>query len=273
MSDDEWEIDRLDLDAYLHRIGYAGDLDPTGATLRAVHLAHVAAIPFENLDIVLGREVSVDLDSVQDKLITRHRGGYCYEHGVLFAAVLERLGYSVDRLLARVGGDEQRPRPFSHMTLRVQAGGERWLADVGFGLGLLEPLPWGDTGPHPQGGWAYRLVAVGERTWQVRERQGESWSALYSFSEEPQHASDVVVANYFTSNHPSSPFVGRPVVIRKEPHSRLRLHGRQLSLTRPDGSSEERRLTDPELGDALCEEFGLRLSRQETAVLLDSLAA
>lgn len=116
-------------------------------------------------------------------------------------------------------------------------------------------------------------MSVGERTWQVRERQGESWSALYRFSEEPQHASDVVVANYFTSNHPSSPFVGRPVVIRKEPHSRLRLHGRQLSLTRPDGSSEERRLTDPELGDALREEFGLRLSRQETAVLLDSLAA
>ena len=159
---------------------------------------------------------------------------------MLFAAVLERLGYSVDRLLARVGGDEQRPRPRSHMTLHARAGGERWLADVGFGLGLLEPLPWGDTGPHPQGGWAYRLVAVGERTWQVRERQGETWTALYRFSEEPQHASDVVVANYFTSNHPSSPFVGRPVVIRKEPHSRLRLHGRQLSRRLERGAPAHR---------------------------------
>jgi len=159
------------------------------------------------------------------------------------------------------------------MTLRVQAGGEQWLADVGFGLGLLEPLPWGDTGPHSQGGWTYRLVPLGERTWQVRERQGESWSGLYSFGEEPQHHSDVVVANYFTSNHPSSPFVGQPVVIRKEPHSRLRLHGRELSLTRSDGSSEERHLTDTELTDALRDEFGLRLSGEETAGLLDSLVA
>jgi len=270
---DEWDTDRLDLDAYLDRTGYTGELVPTGSTLRTLHLAHVTAIPFENLDLILGRDVSVDLDSVQAKLVARARGGYCYEHGVLFAAVLQRLGYSVDRLLARIGGVEQRPRPRSHMMLRVGADGQQWLADVGSGLGLLEPLPWGDAGPHSQGGWTYQLVTLGPRAWQVRERLGEDWSTLYNFVEEPQHASDVAVANHFTSTHPWSPFVGRLVVIRKNTDSRLRLHGRQLSLTRPDGSSDERQLTDPELTAALRDDFGLRLPPREIAGLLDSLPA
>jgi len=88
---DEWEIDQLDLDAYLARIAYQGRLDPTGPILAALHRAHVAAIPSENLELVLGRRIGVDLHSVQTKLLNHHRGGYCYEHGVLFAAVLDGL--------------------------------------------------------------------------------------------------------------------------------------------------------------------------------------
>src|SRR6266540_6553829 len=103
---DEWSISALDLGAYLRRIGYDGETAPTGATLAALHRAHLGAIAFENLDIVLGRGIAVDLESVQAKLVHRGRGGYCYEHGLLFAAALERLGYSVERFLARVGGDD-----------------------------------------------------------------------------------------------------------------------------------------------------------------------
>jgi len=183
-----------------------------------LHRGHIAAIPFENLDIVLGGGVSVDLPSVQAKLVGRRRGGYCYEHGVLFAAVLERLGYTVERLLARVGANNQRPRPRSHMTLRVQADGEQWLADAGFGAGLLEPLPWGDTGPHQQGGWTYQLVPDGNRAWLLRERGRADWAPLYSFTAKTQHAADVEVANHFTSTHPSSPFTGRLIVMRKIAH-------------------------------------------------------
>ncbi len=192
---DEWEIDRLDLDAYLRRIGYHRPVTPTAPTLAALHRAHIAAIPFENLDVVLGRGVSVDLPSVQAKLVRQRRGGYCYEHGVLFAAVLERLGYTVDRLLARIGADKHRPRPRSHMTLHVRADDEQWLADVGFGAGLLEPLPWGDTGSRQQGGWTYQLIPDGPDRWQLHERTGPDWSVLYSFTAEPQHAADVEVAN------------------------------------------------------------------------------
>lgn len=264
---DEWEIDRLDLDAYLRRIGHHGPVTPTGQTLAALHREHVAAIPFENLDVVLGRAVAVDLPSVQAKLVGRRRGGYCYEHGVLFAAVLERLGYRVDRLLARIGDNKDRPRPRSHMTLHVQADGEPWLADVGFGAGLLEPLPWCDTGPRQQGGWTYRLVPDGTDRWQVHERTGNDWSVLYSFTAEPQHAADVEVANHFTSTHPSSPFTGQLIVMRKDADTRRRLLGRRLTLTRPDGLTHEQQLSDADVADALHDVFGLSLTQQELLVV------
>lgn len=135
----EWGIDRLDLDAYLKRIGYTAAPEADVNTLRGLHRAHAATIPFENLDIVLDRTIDLDLGHVQDKLVRDQRGGYCFEHNLLFAAVLERLGYAVTRLAARV--QPARPGPRTHMLLRVVADGDPWLADVGFGASLLEPLP------------------------------------------------------------------------------------------------------------------------------------
>lgn len=270
---DEWEVDQLDLDAYLGRIAYDGPVDPTGRTLAGLHRAHVAAISFENLDLVLGRGIGVDLGSVQAKLVDNHRGGYCYEHGVLFAAVLERLGYSVDRLLARIGYDEQRPRPRTHMTLHVGTDTEQWLADVGFGAGLLEPLPWDETGDaHDQGGWTYQLLPAAPGSWQVCQRGGEEWTALYSFTEEPQHASDVEVADHFTSTHPSSPFVGQAVAMRRATDAQHRLRDRRLTTTRPDGATEERVLDDAEVATALRDDFGLSLSDDEIADLASALS-
>ena len=137
---DEWSVRNLDLDAYLQRIGYDGPLDPSHATLAGLHRAHLAAIPFENLDLMLGRGVRVDFDSIQAKLVFANRGGYCYEQGQLFGAVLERLGYQVDRLLARVGPDGEPVRPRTHLTLRVGADAGTWLADVGFGNSPPGPL-------------------------------------------------------------------------------------------------------------------------------------
>lgn len=263
---DEWGVERLDLEAYLARIGYAGKLAPTSLALYELHRAHVSAIPFENLDIPFGRGISVELDDVQAKLVGARRGGYCYEHGVLFAAVLERFGYSVDRLLARIGGNQDRPQ--SHMTLHVRAEDREWLADPGFGAGLLEPLPWGDVEPQRQGGWTYQLAPRGERGWQVIERHGDVHTPLYTFLDEPQHLSDVVVANYFTSTHPSSPFVGQVVIMRKDDDSQLRLHGRRLTHLRPDGSASERELDNSEIAPVTRDEFGLALGRQELTELL-----
>jgi N-hydroxyarylamine O-acetyltransferase len=261
----EWASGLLDLSAYLRRIGYAGDLPPTGRTLAALHRAHVAAIPFENADIMLGRGVAVDLPSIQDKLVHRGRGGYCFEHGLLLAAALEQLGYQVDRLLARVGSDHGAR---THLVLRVYAGQDCWLADTGFGTGLIEPLPFdGAPAPARQYGWTYRLHAVSEHRWQLQEWQHGQWATLYWFNDQPQYAADMLVANHFTSTYPGSHFVRQLVVIRKDTTGLRRLTGRRLSVARPGRPGEERQLSDTEFAVALTEMFGLQLSAAEAARL------
>lgn len=166
---DEWTTDQLDLHAYLNRIGHTGPLTADAATLAALHRAHVAAIPFENLDVILGRGISVALPDVQRKLVEARRGGYCYEHGLLFAAVATRLGFTAQRLLARVG-DLERPRPRTHLvTLLTDPSGEAWLADPGFGSGLLTPLPLRADAEATQGAWTYRLRRLDDGRWQLQE--------------------------------------------------------------------------------------------------------
>ena len=113
----------LDLPAYLRRIGYAGGLAPTRTTLDALQLAHATSIPFENLDILLGVPIRLDLASVQAKLVAGRRGGYCFEQNALFAAVLEHVGFAVTRLAARVRLGHGIVRPRTHMTLRVDFDG------------------------------------------------------------------------------------------------------------------------------------------------------
>lgn len=99
---DEWDVAFLDVDAYLDRIGHPR-VPPSADGLRSLHEAHVRAIPFENVDVVLGTHPGLQLDRISDKLVRGRRGGYCYEHALLFAAVLEHLGYAVQRRIARVG--------------------------------------------------------------------------------------------------------------------------------------------------------------------------
>jgi N-hydroxyarylamine O-acetyltransferase len=267
---DEWATGQLDLAAYLRRIGYDRDLAPTAGTLAGLHRAHVAAIPFENADIMLGRGVRVDLPSIADKLVHRGRGGYCFEHGQLLAAALVQLGYPVDRLLARVGGPHDAR---THLVLRVHVDGQDWLADTGFGTGLIEPVPFGDGAPHDQYGWTYRLRADGERHWQLQEHQDGQWAACYQFDDQPQYPADVLMANHFTATYPDSSFVRQLVVIRKDPGGLRRLTGRRLSITRPGRPADERHLDDPAFTAALTGLFGLRLSADETARLTAVTAA
>ena len=268
----EWATGELDLAAYLERIRHPGPVAATGAVLHSLHRAHVAAIPFENVDVVLGRSPAVDLDGVQAKLVRARRGGYCYEHATLFAAVLEEAGFGVQRLLARVGGDRVRPRPRTHMALHVRGEDGDWLADVGFGNALLEPLPWGDTGWHRQGGWRYRMTGGQENTWQVEELTGDTAVPLYSLIDEPVHASDVLMANHFTSTHPSSPFVGQLVAIRKHDTSFVRLRGLARRVERPDGSAEEEQLPPAHAVAVLREEIGVPLSDADARALEAALA-
>jgi N-hydroxyarylamine O-acetyltransferase len=272
MSATGWEVHRLDLDAYLGRIGYTGSLDRTEQTLKALHRAHVAAIPFENLDVILGRGVDIDLDRIVDKLVRCRRGGYCYEHGLLFAAALERLGYRLTRILARTGDPAQDPRPRSHLLSVVELDGQRWLADVGFGSGLLEPVPLVSGGTYPQGDWTYRVTRGDDGYWRLADRRGSGWVTIISIAEEWTYPVDVAVANHHTSTAPTSPFVQRPIVVRKDEHVVRGLDGRRFGVSDPRRTVEERAVTDEEYGEVLSE-LGIPLPSAEVRRLIAALPA
>ncbi len=249
--------DGLDLDAYLARIGYQGDLDPTPATLARLHRAHALTIPFENLDILLGLPIRLDLASLQAKLVDGRRGGYCFEQNTLFAAVLEHLGFEVTRLAARVRMGVRTTGARTHMVLRVEIDGERWLADVGFGGdGLLDPLPFDGGDPVRQGSWSYRLQRE-DRLFVVRSLATGGWVDLYAFDLQPQLPVDYEVANHFTSTWPRSPFVGGLTVQLPGVDERLVIRGAVFSVQRPDGEERSTISSNEELVRILAAQFGL----------------
>jgi N-hydroxyarylamine O-acetyltransferase len=195
------------LDAYLHRIGLPDAGAPSIDNLRRLHSAHATAIPFENLDILLGRGIRLDLASLYDKLIAQRRGGYCFEQNTLFMTVLREIGFTVVPMEARVRAGARTTLPRTHMVLQVDAGGEPWLADVGFGaLGPREPVPTLREEPAAPPGLAYRVVQDGSlRVLQMREQM--VWSDQYAFLPQPVEPIDFEVANWYTSTWPDSPFV------------------------------------------------------------------
>ncbi len=249
--------DRIDLDAYLKRIGYAGDLAPTPDVLTGLHLAHATHVPFENLDIQLGRPIRLDLDSLQAKLVRGRRGGYCFEHNTLLAAVLERVGFPVTRLAARVRLGATGVRPRTHMLLRVEAAGTSWVADVGFGgEGLLRPIPLEPGLQAEQFGHVFRLVPEGG-AWVLQSRQGDAWLDLYAFTLEPQFPVDFEMANHFTSTHPTSSFVQGLVAQLRTPEVRYVLRNRDLMIERNGEISTRTVEGDEALLRVLAETFGL----------------
>jgi N-hydroxyarylamine O-acetyltransferase len=247
----------FDLDAYVERIGYRGGLVPTPAVLEELHFAHATHIPFENLDIHLGRPIRLDLASLQDKIVRGRRGGYCFEQNALLAAALERIGFSVTSLLGRVRFGASRVLPRTHMVLNVEATGRPWLADCGFGTGgLLRPLAL-QAGPSSrQGAWDFRL-AQEPGLWVLQSLRGQTWHDLYAFTLEPQYPADFEMANHYTSSHPQSRFVQTLTVQRSTPEVRYTLRGRDFTVE-CDGREQTRTITDDEeLLRLLADSFGL----------------
>ncbi|GAB3747141.1 arylamine N-acetyltransferase family protein [Nocardiopsis nanhaiensis] len=271
---DFWRGGDLDLDAYLTRIGLSGDLPPTLDTLTAVHRAHLAAIPFENLNLLLERPVLLDVPSLADKMVHGNRGGYCYEQNLLLAAVLDRLGFTLTAFTARVlmGGDG-RPRPSTHALLRVEVDGDPWLADVGFGGGgLVEPFPFADGHQISQGGWTLRLdriAEVGDEEWLLRGIAEGRWQNLYAFTTAGNLPQDYGIFSHFLTSHPRSPFRSRLMAARTEGGTRYGLDNATLTVERADGPSEVRELALEEVGPVLREVFTISLDQEEQGIIAD----
>lgn len=238
----------MDLDAYFARIGYTGPRDASLATLRALHLHHVGAIPFENLDVLLGRGIKIDLESVTQKLVRDRRGGYCFEQNTLFAAVLRELGFTVTAFLARVRWNvpKENRTPLTHMILRVDVAGRPWLADVGFGsVGLSAPLALDTTDEQLTPHESRRLVWEGDRiTHQCR--LGDTWGDVYEFRLEEPAPFDFEMGNWFSCSHPKAHFMNALVATICERERRVIIFNREITIRHRDGRVDKREIGSPD---------------------------
>lgn len=221
----------FDLAAYLARIGHTAPVQPDLDTLSALHLAHVRSIPFESIDPLLGRPVSIDLPAIQAKLIHGQRGGYCFEQNGLFKAALEAIGFTVTGLTGRVRWMSEPGSPLgarTHMLLKIDLKQGAFLADVGFGACLLDqPLRFETDIEQKTGMGAFRLTQA-EGVFTLSASQPGSYRTMYVFDLVPQIQADYEAGSWYAATNPSHPFVHVLIMERLAEHRRYKLLNRRL---------------------------------------------
>jgi N-hydroxyarylamine O-acetyltransferase len=253
----------VNLQHYFARIGYEGPRAATLEVLQTIHRLHPAAIPFENLNPLTRQPVKLDLESVESKLVTARRGGYCFEQNALFANVLMQLGFRVTPLLGRVvwGRESDTVPPRTHMVLRIDIGTDAWIADVGFGSVTLSAplrLTTGLAQQTPLG--TFRLAdASRDALYLEVQAHDESWARVYRFDLQPVEWIDYETSNWYTSTSPDSIFASNLIVCRVLPEARLTLFNDQLNERAASGQivSERQLVSADELAACLRERFGL----------------
>jgi N-hydroxyarylamine O-acetyltransferase len=258
---------QFDQGAWLRRIGYSGPITPTLETLNRLILAHSRSISYETLDIMLGRPPKLDVASLQSKMITNKRGGYCFEQNMLFRTGLRSLGYRITSLQGRVvrGLEINAQRPAIHMLLQVELPEGAYLADVGFGnlaptsALLLAPQIEQET-PHE----LMRFIDVaGELTLQARLNHG--WQHIYRVIPHPRYDSEYEITNWYTGTHPETPYQGNIIVAKPGPNrTRITMYNARVTVRDADGQTKKRWLaTDGEFRAVLRGEFGLNMSDED----------
>jgi N-hydroxyarylamine O-acetyltransferase len=247
----------MNLDAYFRRIGYDGPDAPTLDTLRSLHRAHMLAVPFENLDIHIGRPIVLDEDRLFDKIVNQRRGGFCYEQNGLFAAVLRQLGYEVTLLEARVNAREwETSNPLDHLTLVVQLD-ERWLTDVGFGDSFVEPLRFDDAEPQQQANGVFRVLHDDVTGVHSRQTTTGDWHDEYMFRLEPRTLADFIPGCEYHQTSPNSHFTKQRVCSQATPQGRITLSDRRLIITENGQRTEYDLHSEAEFQQHLAEQFDI----------------
>jgi N-hydroxyarylamine O-acetyltransferase len=248
----------MNASAYLARIGYVGQVTPTAHTLRDLHHAHMLSVPFENIDIDLGRKIVCDEAAFLRKVVELRRGGFCYELNGAFAALLRELGFQVTLLSARVARDDGSDSPeFDHLALRVDLE-EAWLADVGFGDSFVEPLRLQAGIEQPQSSGSYRIVER-QDSLQMESKIDGAWRRQYSFTLTPRRLADFAPVCDYHQTSPESPFTRKSLCSMATPAGRITISERRLIVTR-NGKKEESQLgSEEQWRAALQERFGVIL--------------
>ena len=249
----------MNIDAYLKRINYNGPREVNAETLRALQLAHLQSVPFENLSIHAGEPIVLDEAALFTKIVEQRRGGFCYECNGLFAGLLRALGFDVAMLAAGVARPDGSFGPiFDHMTLMVTLD-ERWLVDVGFGESFLEPLLLDTRADQVQGTRTFRLVDVDDYVVLMRRNDGEDWQPQYRFTLQPYTFPDYEEMCRFHQTSPDSHFTRNLICSRATEDGRITLSGMRLITTSgPQRLRDEQTLASREDYDRLLrDQFGV----------------
>lgn len=254
----------MEISAYLQRIKYEGSTRPEPATLRALQLAHLRSVPFENLDIHLGRPITLDLPHLFHKIVNQRRGGFCYELNGLFAWLLRELGFDVTLLSARDSKiDGSFGAEFDHLTLLVRCpaeiDGRRWLVDVGWGDSFTEPLPLDEAGEFEQGLRAYRIEQMDDDRLLWQRNYAGAWEKQYRFTLQAREFADFEAMCRYHQTSPESHFRHRRICTLATEFGRISLSESCL-ITTQSGKREERViLCEHEYQSILESQFGIKL--------------
>jgi len=252
----------MNTDAYLKRMNYHGGLVPTAETLRDLHLTHLYNVSFENLSIHAGEPIVLNDEALFTKIVTKRRGGFCYELNGLFAALLRSLGFAVAMLSAGVARDQGDFSPdFDHMTLMVtlpEERAQRWLIDVGFGDSFVEPLLLDERGEQIQGNQSFRIVADKAHLVLLRRPAGEGWTASYRFTLQPYTYADYEEMCYFHQTSPESHFTKGRICSMATKNGRITLSDNRLITTSGD-QRDEKMLSNQEYDRILRDRFGITM--------------
>jgi N-hydroxyarylamine O-acetyltransferase len=258
----------MDVEAYLHRIAYDGSRQASVDTLRELHRRHLYSVPFENLDITLGTRIELDPALLFDKIVARHRGGFCYELNGLFHDLLAALGFRVSMLSGCVRHEDGGFGPeFDHMLLKVELP-EPWLADVGFGESFVDPLPLKPGAEELENGHLFGVIPE-NGGWELFRRDSDGMQVpLYRFSDVPHRLSEYEEMSNYHQTSPESSFTRRSICTMALPNGRITLAGMRLIATK-NGSREQHLLqSESELRDCLRKQFGVELPNADWSRLM-----
>jgi len=249
----------MNIDAYLERINYKGSREVNAETLRALQVAHLLSVPFENLSIHAGEPIVLNEDALYTKIVDQRRGGFCYECNGLFAGLLRALGFEVAMLGAGVAHATGGFGPiFDHMALMVTLN-ERFLVDVGFGESFLEPLLLDTRADQQQGTRSFRLIEQDDHLVLLRRNDGEDWQPQYHFTLQPYTFSDYEEMCRFHQTSPDSHFTKGLICSRATADGRITLSDmRFITTSGPQRLRDEQTLSSREEYDRILrDQFGV----------------
>ena len=251
----------INLDEYFERINYPGNTNATEETLNDIHICHTLNIPFENLDVFYGKLPLLDEAALHNKIVTNRRGGYCFEMNGIFSFVLQRMGFKVTNLLARVAIDGINYTSKTHQAMLVETGNKKWLTDVGFGNnGIIAPLLFIEDSDQKQFAHIYRIIKEPRfGGYVLQKKAGDMYNSLYAFTLDACYPEDFVMSNYYTATFPESFFIMMRMCTIPTREGRITLTDAHLKIVKNGDISESEIKNEEEFSRHLKEYFGLDL--------------